>query len=70
VTTVSNKLGEGFLGEFLVHDKLVRIYQGDITNLVADVIVSSDDTYLQMNVVSLVRFEWLVARIFTGKPEI
>jgi hypothetical protein len=43
VTTVSNKLGEGFLDEFLVHDKLVRIYQGDITNLVADVIVSSDD---------------------------
>jgi WD40 repeat protein/O-acetyl-ADP-ribose deacetylase (regulator of RNase III) len=49
VTTVSNKSGEGFLGEFLVHDKLVRIYQGDITNLVTDVIVSSDDTYLRMS---------------------
>jgi WD40 repeat protein/O-acetyl-ADP-ribose deacetylase (regulator of RNase III) len=49
VSTVSNKVGEGFLGEFLVHDKLVRIYQGDITNLVTDVIVSSDDTYLEMN---------------------
>jgi O-acetyl-ADP-ribose deacetylase (regulator of RNase III) len=48
VSTVSNEAGEGFLGEFLVHDKLVRIYQGDITNLVTDVIVSSDDTYLKM----------------------
>ncbi|HAA27909.1 MAG TPA: hypothetical protein DCE56_09920 [Cyanobacteria bacterium UBA8553] len=49
VTTASNQSREGFLGEFLVHDKVVRIYQGDITNLVTDVIVSSDDTYLQMN---------------------
>jgi O-acetyl-ADP-ribose deacetylase (regulator of RNase III) len=49
VTTVLNKPEEGFLGEFFVRDKLVRIYQGDITNLVADVIVSSDDTYLKMN---------------------
>jgi O-acetyl-ADP-ribose deacetylase (regulator of RNase III) len=49
VSTVSNEAGEGFLGEFLVHDKLVRIYQGDITNLVTDVIVSSDDTYLKMS---------------------
>jgi O-acetyl-ADP-ribose deacetylase (regulator of RNase III) len=48
VSTVSNEAGEGFLGEFLVHDKVVRIYQGDITNLVTDVIVSSDDTYLKM----------------------
>jgi O-acetyl-ADP-ribose deacetylase (regulator of RNase III) len=48
VTTVSNKPGEGFIGEFLVHDKLVSIYQGDITNLVTDVIVSSDDSYLTM----------------------
>jgi WD40 repeat protein/O-acetyl-ADP-ribose deacetylase (regulator of RNase III) len=48
VTTVSNEPGEGFLGEFLVHDKLVRIYQGDITNLATDVIVSSDDNYLTM----------------------
>ncbi len=49
VTTTLNKPGEGFVGEFLVHDKLVRIYQGDITNLVTDVIVSSDGTYLQMS---------------------
>ena len=49
VTTASNESGEGFLGEFLVHDKLVRIYQGDITNLAVDVIVSSDDTYLNMS---------------------
>ena len=46
VTTVSK---EGFLGEFSVHDKLVRIYHGDITNLITDVIVSSDDTELKMN---------------------
>jgi len=45
---VFDKSGEGFLGKFLVHDKVVRIYQGDITNLVTDVIVSSDDTYLKM----------------------
>jgi len=49
VPTVSNEAGDGFLGEFLVHDKLVRIYQGDITNLVTDVIVSSDDNYPKMN---------------------
>jgi WD40 repeat protein/O-acetyl-ADP-ribose deacetylase (regulator of RNase III) len=49
VSKVSNEAREGFLGEFLVHDKLVRIYQGDITNLVTDVIVSSDDIYLKMN---------------------
>ncbi len=48
VTTVSNQSEEGFIGEFLVHDKLVRIYQGDITNLATDVIVSSDDTHLKM----------------------
>lgn len=47
VTTVSNQSKEGFLGEFLVRDKLVKIYQGDITNLVTDVIVSSDDTCLK-----------------------
>jgi len=46
VTATSPGEGEGFLGEFFVHDKLVRIYQGDITNLVCDVIVSADDNYL------------------------
>jgi O-acetyl-ADP-ribose deacetylase (regulator of RNase III) len=44
----SNESREGFLGEFLVHNKLIKIYQGDITNLVTDVIVSSDDNYLRM----------------------
>jgi O-acetyl-ADP-ribose deacetylase (regulator of RNase III) len=48
VTTISNKSGS-FLGEFFIRDKTVRIYQGDITNLVTDVIVSSDGTYLKMN---------------------
>ncbi|WP_446418157.1 macro domain-containing protein [Coleofasciculus sp.] len=48
VKIVAPKPEEGFLSEFLVADKLVRIYQGDITNLAADVIVSSDDTYLSM----------------------
>ncbi len=48
VTTVSDESEEGFLGEFLVRDKLLRIYQGDITNLVTDVIVSSDNNYLTM----------------------
>ncbi len=43
-----NLRAERFLGEFLVFDKLVKIYQGDITNLVTDVIVSSDDNYLTM----------------------
>ncbi len=47
VTTVSHQSKEGFVGEFLVRDKLVKIYQGDITNLVTDVIVSSDDTCLK-----------------------
>jgi O-acetyl-ADP-ribose deacetylase (regulator of RNase III) len=48
VTTVSNESGEGFLGEFFIYDKLIKIYQGDITNLVTDVIVTSDDNYLTM----------------------
>jgi O-acetyl-ADP-ribose deacetylase (regulator of RNase III) len=48
MATASNESGEGFLGEFLVHNKLIKIYQGDITNLVTDVIVSSDDNYLTM----------------------
>jgi WD40 repeat protein len=49
LTTVPDESEEGFLGEFLVRDKLVKIYQGDITNLVTDVIVSSDDNYLTMS---------------------
>lgn len=49
VAKPSYESGEGFLSVFSVHDKSVRIYQGDITNLTADVIVSSDDTDLTMN---------------------
>jgi O-acetyl-ADP-ribose deacetylase (regulator of RNase III) len=49
LTTASSESEESFLGEFLVRDKLVKIYQGDITNLVADVIVSSDDDDLSMS---------------------
>ena len=48
MATASNESREGFLGEFLIYGKLVKIYQGDITNLVTDVIVSSDDNYLTM----------------------
>ncbi len=49
VTTMSNEPGEGFLGEFFICEKAVRIYQGDITNLVTHAIVSSDDNYLTMS---------------------
>lgn len=36
------------IGEIYIEDKLVRIYQGDITNLSVDVIVSSDINNLSM----------------------
>jgi len=36
------------LGQFLVRDRLVKIYEGDITDMTADVMVSSDDNYLSM----------------------
>ena len=39
---------EGFLGDFAVNGKLVRIFQGDITNLVVDVMVTSDHNSLSM----------------------
>jgi O-acetyl-ADP-ribose deacetylase (regulator of RNase III) len=39
---------EKFLDKFIIHNKTIGIYQGDITNLVVDVIVSSDDNYLTM----------------------
>ena len=42
------ELGGLFIGELSIHNKIIRIYQGDITNLVTDVIVSSDDNYLTM----------------------
>lgn len=41
--------GDKFLGEMFVSNKLIRIYRGDITNLVVDVIVTSNDTRLKMN---------------------
>lgn len=42
------EFGGLFIGELFVHGRLIRIYQGDITNLVTDIIVSSDDNYLTM----------------------
>ena len=39
---------EELLGEFFIDDKWVIICQGDITTMVADVLVSSDDNYLSM----------------------
>jgi|694.fasta_scaffold80039_1 O-acetyl-ADP-ribose deacetylase (regulator of RNase III) len=42
------EFGGLFIGELTVHGRLIRIYQGDITNLVTDIIVSSDDNYLSM----------------------
>ena len=37
-----------FTGQFKIEKKMLRIYQGDITDLAVDVIVSSDDTHLSM----------------------
>ena len=42
------EFGGVFIGELAIYGKLIKIYQGDITNLVTDVIVSSDDNYLTM----------------------
>lgn len=36
------------LGAFTVRDATIKIYQGDITNLIVDAVVSSDDNYLTM----------------------
>jgi len=38
-----------FIGEFSIHERIIKLYQGDITNLVTDVIVSSDDNLLTMS---------------------
>lgn len=40
--------GGYFLGEFYINKKIVRIYQGNITNLLVDIIVSSDVPDLNM----------------------
>ncbi|PZO36076.1 MAG: hypothetical protein DCF19_22480 [Pseudanabaena frigida] len=48
VNIVSTNIEGKFVGQFPVKDKLVRIYQGDITNLEVDVIVSSDTNNLSM----------------------
>lgn len=48
VNIVSANIEGVFVGEFPVKNKLVRIYQGDITNLEVDVIVSSDSHNLSM----------------------
>jgi len=47
-TISSTAPGEEFSAKMLVNNKLIMIYRGDITNLIVDVIVSSDDTYLNM----------------------
>ncbi|WP_354635371.1 GUN4 domain-containing protein [Planktothricoides raciborskii] len=41
-------LNSGFLHEEMIHNCWLRIYLGSITDLVVDVIVSSDDIYLTM----------------------
>jgi O-acetyl-ADP-ribose deacetylase (regulator of RNase III) len=41
-------LKSGFLYEVMIHNCWLRIYLGDITDLVVDAIVSSDDIYLTM----------------------
>jgi O-acetyl-ADP-ribose deacetylase (regulator of RNase III) len=43
-----NSSTDRFLGGFFIENKVIRIYQGDITKLATDVIVSSDDSYLTM----------------------
>ena len=43
-----DEFGGFFIGELAVNSRLIRIYKGDITNLVTDIIVSSDDSYLSM----------------------
>ncbi|MDJ1185175.1 SUMF1/EgtB/PvdO family nonheme iron enzyme [Roseofilum casamattae] len=43
-----DRWGGSFIGELEVSGKSIALYQGDITNLTADVIVSSDDKFLSM----------------------
>ncbi|MBP0013870.1 MAG: serine/threonine-protein kinase [Roseofilum sp. SBFL] len=45
-----DRWGGLWICELGVQGKSIKLYQGDITNLTADVIVSSDDTYLTMGV--------------------
>ncbi|MDY6803458.1 MAG: macro domain-containing protein [Cyanobacteriota bacterium] len=47
-TITSTCEGDKFLGEMFASNKLIRIYRGDITNLVVDVIVTSSDKRLKM----------------------
>ncbi|MEQ9486312.1 MAG: macro domain-containing protein [Coleofasciculus sp. F4-SAH-05] len=49
VTQISESPQAEFLAEFTVDHTFVRVYHGDMTNLVTDVMVSSDDTNLKMN---------------------
>lgn len=49
IRTTATHPQEGFLEEFVLNKKLLRIYQGDITNLIVDIIVTSDNRYLTMN---------------------
>lgn len=49
ITTTSSNPKDSFFGELSINHKLIRIYCGDITHLVVDAIVSSDDTRLRMS---------------------
>ena len=42
------EFGGLFISELAFHGRLIKIYQGDITNLTTDIIVSSDDNFLSM----------------------
>ncbi|MBD2503638.1 macro domain-containing protein [Anabaena azotica] len=42
------EMGGLFIGELAINGRLIKIYHGDITNLITDVVVSSDDSYLTM----------------------
>jgi O-acetyl-ADP-ribose deacetylase (regulator of RNase III) len=48
VYTKHQDLNASFLYEMMIHNCWLRIYLGDITDLVVDAIVSSDDIYLTM----------------------
>ena len=48
ISAQDRNLNSNFLYESMIHNCWLRIYLGDITDLVVDVIVSSDDIYLTM----------------------
>jgi O-acetyl-ADP-ribose deacetylase (regulator of RNase III) len=48
ITTISSNPEDRFFSELSTNDKLIRVYRGDIVDLIVDAIVSSDDTRLKM----------------------